>query len=159
MIDCQSCRLAIGSGVFSAQLIDVVDERLRHPILAGLERMRGSTTNAFTRHVGLEGSEGGATAVKLTIERLDRGEWADDGDALVAFQAAQRRSSSAEPSSALVEAASTGDLDLYQELENELRVTEESLQSTVQEMETTNEESSYGFVLTPGQRTSWAKWP
>lgn len=135
--------LVIGSGVFSSELVDVVDERLRHPILAGLERMRGSAGNAFTRHLSLDGP-GGPASVKLTIERLDRGDWVDEGYALVTFHEPQRSPVPSDHPTNPTAIVPDGDLELYQErtkeLEYELKVTEESLQSTIQEMETTNEE-------------------
>lgn len=133
--------LTINTGIFSSKLVDVVDERLRQPALAGLERMRGSATNAFTRHVSLGGPD---VTVKLTIERLDRGDWSDDGYALVTIEETQRSTTSAGENANTFEAVPIGDIELYQErtreLEYELKVTEESLQSTIQEMETTNEE-------------------
>lgn len=138
--------LSIASGMFTAQLVDSVDERLRHPILAGIERMRGSGASPFTRHLTLEGSEGGVLSMKLCIERLDRGEWVDDGYSLITFH--EQRRNTIQSVSDAVPAPATGalidDLEIYREriaeLEHELRVTEESLQSTIQEMETTNEE-------------------
>lgn len=136
--------LSIGIGPFSSQLVDVVDERLRHPILAGLERMRGSAGNAFTRHVPLGAVAGASATVKLTVERLDIGDWVDEGYALVTFEEAQRQAGADDPPAGTSDHIPIADLELYQErvkeLEYELKITEESLQSTIQEMETTNEE-------------------
>ncbi|MCB1505155.1 MAG: PAS domain S-box protein [Hyphomicrobiaceae bacterium] len=136
--------LSFGSGVFSSLLIDAVNEQLRHPIIAGLERMRGNGISAFTRHVSIEGGDGGTQTVKITIEQLDRGDWVDEGYSLVSFEVQIREATIVEAKRFVAAPESESDLEFYgeriKELEHELKVTEESLQSTIQEMETTNEE-------------------
>lgn len=106
--------------------------------------MRGSAGNAFTRHVPLGAVAGASATVKLTVERLDIGDWVDEGYALVTFEEAQRQAGADDPPAGTSDHIPIADLELYQErvkeLEYELKITEESLQSTIQEMETTNEE-------------------
>ena len=135
--------LQVRKGVFSKKVVDLVHEKLRLIINAGIERTFSLTAyQAFECSVDVDLEPGQDVSLNVRIDKLDPQEKHPEHVLVTIEEKSTPKSVLAFPEDA--SSISHDNQEFYVQriaaLENELKSTGESLQNTIEELETSNEE-------------------
>lgn len=135
--------ISVGSGGFSNRIVDLIQDQLKLPVSAALERSKGTAKGGFRRRVRFVEPNGSAYHVTITLNPLPDATGQVDYLLLVLEKSADTQT--VEATENLAETLQVSDaVEVLQsrilDLEGDLESTEESLQTTIEELETSNEE-------------------
>ncbi|TVQ35324.1 MAG: chemotaxis protein [Geminicoccaceae bacterium] len=133
----------LAEGAVVLRATDRVSEPLRVAVSSGLERALKRSHHSLAKEIPIPLPHGGGTehvTVRIRPIHTDRAERATH--AFIAFETVRERPAETQPASShpSVLIAANEAARRIQELETDLRLTEESLQTTIEELETSNEE-------------------
>lgn len=135
--------ISIIEGSFSRRIVDLIHSDLKITVSTGLERIKMADGNPFNRRVFVTDDQGTRKPVVVSLNKLSE-EKQDVGFVLLTIESEKIVPDGSDGSSlAPVEEVQETSDALYlrlDELERDLRFSEESLQSTIEELETSNEE-------------------